>query len=90
MMNHAAPAGELGPVSASVLSFARGVAVLRSPEAEAGRRRRIAVHRVGAFRRAVADDYTLSDLGLHGPAEQLMAAGPGIDPRLTADEPDVA
>lgn len=78
-------------MSAEVLAFGRGVQMLRGLSYEAERRRRIAIVRVGAFRRAQAGEYTKSDRALFGDWEKIMAEGPGADPRLApAGDPGVA
>lgn len=70
-------------LTAEVIPIGRGYQLLRSPEADAMRRRRIQIVRQGAFRRACDGGYTPADVGLFGRAEQLLAEGPGADPRLT-------
>lgn len=77
-------------LTADLLPFDRGCALLRGPEADGNRRRRISVLRMAAFRRAIDGTYGPSDVGLFGAAEQLLAEGPGHDPRLQGRGPGAA
>lgn len=71
-------------MQADVLQFSRGVAMLRSPETEAARMRRIQIKRQGAFTRATRGDYAAADQAMFGPVDKILEEGPGIDPRLVA------
>lgn len=70
-------------MTADVLQFDRGSALLRGPEADGARRRRIQVLRMGAYRRAMDGAYGVADRAMFGAADQLLREGPGEDPRLT-------
>ncbi|MFZ5871069.1 MAG: hypothetical protein ACOYXW_11160 [Actinomycetota bacterium] len=69
-------------MSADVIPIGRAVQLLRGPDAEADRQRRIAIRRQAAFRRALSGDYHKADRAMFGPVDKILAEGPGRDPRL--------
>lgn len=70
-------------MSAEIIPIGRGYQLLRGPDAEASRQRRLKICRVAAFNRAMSiDDYSAADVAMFGPIDAILIAGPGQDPRL--------
>jgi hypothetical protein len=67
---------------ADIVDLGAATRRLRGPDAETARRRRIAIHRQAAFRRARMNEYSDADLAMFGPIDRILSEGPGADPRL--------
>ena len=76
--------------TAAVLSFRRGVEILRGHETASAHRIRIAIRRQEAFHRAIDGRFATADRAMFGDPEQLLRDGPGTDARLHAGTPPAA